>query len=287
MAIKDSTSVSRTRDHIFSPQRRKTLQIFGRFLRLITTLPARIRLSKRRPLRVLVDSSIRFHAVTHETAWIATGKSNWGNLPIETGFAARVPIHGVDCTSKSYTQIRYLAGIAHLARLGYVQLFTSAELGAEQFRQPTGRYSGYGYDDLNLFSDLSIPTIDGHVIDFENPKAKQLERVKKCTDPVFQSLVSVFGEKNSLDAYHVFTAVHFGMTCLLHLDFKLAENILRWRRQNSNLQLGTKVCLPQELGEEISLLPLDPRFLSWEGASFFVRPDLTSPDQKRRRPRKQ
>ncbi|MBI5422924.1 MAG: hypothetical protein HZA32_02475 [Opitutae bacterium] len=269
-----------------SPRRRVILQRFGRLLRFITTAPARFRLSRRKPIRVLLDTTIHFHAVTHETAWVSTGKTNWGTHPIETGFAARIPVHGLDCNAKSFEQIRFLPGIAHLARLGYVQLLTSAELLAEQFRQPAGRFSGYSSFDLNLLSGLDIRSVDGRIVDLADAQRKQLERVQACEDPLFLSLLSIFGQANSLDAYHVLTAVRHGLTCLLHIDFKLAKNFAEWRRKNPDQCLGTSVYLPTEFASAVHLLPMAPRWLSFEDSSFPVRPDLTIPGEARRRPQR-
>ena len=114
-------------------------------------------------LRMLVDNTVLYHAVTHETAWVSTGKSKWGPHDIDTGYAARIPVHPTNLYSREYRNICFLPGLAHLARLDLATLFTSAELKDEQFRQPSGRYRGYGYFDHSLFGDLNFASIDGHV----------------------------------------------------------------------------------------------------------------------------
>lgn len=108
-------------------------------------MQARIRLRSLPPIRLLVDNSVLAHAVTHETAWISTGQSLWGGVhPVETGYSARVRVHALDDQTETYRNICYLPGIAHLAKLGLIELCRSTELNAETDHQPIGRFRGYG-----------------------------------------------------------------------------------------------------------------------------------------------
>lgn len=102
----------------------------------VTTRSARSALSTDTPLRVLVDTTIHHHAITHESGWISTGTKLWGGeVPIEGGYVARIPVYRHDSDKAAYQDIKYLPGIIHLARLGYIQLLTSAELEAERESQ--------------------------------------------------------------------------------------------------------------------------------------------------------
>jgi len=244
-------------------------------------------MEKQTPPTILIDSSVLFHAVTHETTWVSTGTAKWGNaVEIDTGYAARVPVHAEESTADVYPHIKFLPGIAHLARLGHLRLMSSAELTAEQFRQPIGRFRGYGYDDLNLFEGISMESLDGNHYDLKDAKRKQLERVNSCTDPLFRQLLGVLGEKNSLDAYHIFTSERHQCFCFLHLDLKLDRLIQRQIRHPAWPALRTKVLLPSALGQELKLAPMSPRFLSYENVAFFSRPDLFIPGQMRRKPKR-
>ena len=122
----------------------------------LSTLPARLKLSTRTPLRILVDNTVLFHGITHETAWISMGKTKWGAHEVDTGYSARIPVRAPDRGSREYRSIRYLPGIAHLARAGRLQLMTSGELEVEQDYQPIGRFRGYGYFDLNIFRNVEF-----------------------------------------------------------------------------------------------------------------------------------
>jgi len=233
----------------------------------------------------LVDSSVLFHAITHETAWVSTGTAKWGNaVEIDTGYSARIPVHAEDCEAEVYAHIRFLPGLAHLARLGYLRLLTSAELAAEQFRQPAGRFYGYGFDGLNLFEGVRMESVDGKRFDLQDAKNKQIERIRNCADPLFRELVSVLGEKSSLDAYHILTAERHRCFCFLHMDLKLDRVVKQHARHPAIRRLTVKILLPSALGEELKLVPMSPRFLSFENLSLFSRPDLFVPGQMRRKP---
>src|SRR5262249_28230638 len=114
-----------------------------------------------KPLKILLDNSVLGFAVTHESAWISTGTKKWGGtVDIDTGYMARVPVHSAENRSEEYQNIRYLAGIAELAADGFLALHTSAELNGERWRQPLGRFKGYGWFDQSLFKGAQIATID-------------------------------------------------------------------------------------------------------------------------------
>jgi hypothetical protein len=182
--------------------KRKAFFRFGKMVRQHATAKAVKKVRDANPIRVLVDSSILAHAVTHESAWVSTGTTNWGPHQIDTGYSARVPVYAADSGKESFRQVQYLPGIAQVARLGFLELFTSAELGAEQDRQPAGRFHGYYLDDMNQFAGIAFKSVDGRQFDLKHAKAKQLRRVSECADPLFRSLVGILGEQNSLDAYH-------------------------------------------------------------------------------------
>ena len=253
----------------------------------LSTVPARMHLRHTGVLKILIDNSVLFHAVTHETGWISTGTKKWGPLDIETGYAARIPVHSPTNDKRVYNEVRYLAGIAHLARRGALQLFDSAELQAERFRQPMGRFRGYGYADLGLFNDVKIESIDdGLHLDLNDPKETQLKRVDSCSDPQFRSLLDLLGQRQSLDAYHVYTADKFDLFCFLHIDFPLEASIAQHASNPALASLKTKVLRPSQLGRLLGLLPIDTNILSYEGSSFPVHPELHWDTQARKRPKK-
>ncbi|MDP2694349.1 MAG: hypothetical protein Q8O58_05730 [Gallionella sp.] len=258
----------------------------------ISALPARLRLFRAGPISILVDNTVLFHAVTHETAWVSTGKSKWGPHDIDTGYAARIPVRHKDSDSRDYRNIKYLPGIAHLARMGQISLKTAGELALERFKQPVGRFHGYGMFDHNLFSDIDMAPLDGMPDMVMSPKwmnlpsieEQQHERLANSSDSLFRGLVKLLGPKNNQDAWHIRTAEVHGMFCFLTMDFKLCNNFNGRLEQEPIKSLRTKVMTPAQLGRYLRIFPVDPNLLSYTAASFPVRPDLHWPDEKRHGP---
>jgi hypothetical protein len=255
-----------------------------------STAKARRKLAGMPTLSILIDNTVLYHGVTHESAWIPTGTKLWGGKhPIETGYSARVPVHPYDAETREYKNIVYLAGLAHLAKIGAIKIFTSAELDDEQFRQPAGRYRGYGYFDLSLFPGR-LKSIDGIAFSVMGPsylnlpsaEAQQRERLSQNrTDKIYDGLVRALGEKNSQDAWHIYTADKYGMFCFLTMDFKLLNTLSAQSGSNVIRSLNTKVISPEELGKYLGIAPIPPILLSYRDASFRVRADLSLPDAKR------
>lgn len=258
----------------------------------LSTLRARARLSRIGPLSILVDNAVLFHAVTHETAWVSTGTTKWGPNDVETGYAARIPVRRKDGTSREYSNVSFLAGIAHLARHGRLSLFTSGELDVERFKQPAGRFSGYGIFDYNLFAGIDMKRADGvpdmvfgpRWMNLPSLAEQQRERLERSSNPLYLALVKQLGPKNNQDAWHIHTAEKHGMFCFLTMDFKLCKIVEARQHQELIRSLRTKVMTPLQLGKYLRLFPVDPRFLSYTNASYPVRADLHWPDGERRRP---
>lgn len=260
----------------------------------LLTFRARVRIRRTGPVSVLVDNTVLAHAVTHETAWVSTGTTEWGPNRVETGCSARIPVRRADANSREYRSISFLPGIAHLARLGLISLVTSGELELERFRQPSGRFSGYGYFDHSVFSGLEIKRVD-HLPDMmmdpewmnlPSIKDQQLRRLELNGDPLYRGLATELGPKNSLDAWHIRTAEVYGQFCFLTMDFSLCKNVIAREKREPFKSLRAKVMTPEQLGEYLGILPVNPRVLSYQDASYPVRPDLSWSDAKRHRPKK-
>lgn len=245
-------------------------------------------------LRILVDNTVLYHAVTHETGWVSTGAKSWGQQLRATGYAARMPVHAADIDTREYVNVCFLPGIAHLCRNGLVELVTSAELQDEQFRQPSGRYRGYGYFDHSLFGDLKVDSVDGYVFPTMGPayfglpsaEDQQRERIgQHRSHPAFDTLVRTLGPANSQDAWHIFTAEASGCFCFLTMDFKLIRTVAAQSGSAALKRLATRVMTPEMLGIELGLLRVPPHLFSYHDASFIVRSDISMPGSQRR-PRK-
>ncbi|EJT04941.1 hypothetical protein [Rhizobium sp. CCGE 510] len=240
---------------------------------------------------VLVDGSLLGHSITHETAWISTGTKKWGDVDIEGGYAARICVHGPDCDTEIYRNVTYMPGIAHLARKGLLELYTSAELEDEQARHPVGRFRGYGLMDHGLFRDIRMRSVDGYAFSTmgpgwltnSDPKAEQQARLAGSDDALYTSLLKKLGAKNNLDAWHIRTAERHNMFCFLTMDFSLKRLVDANAQKEPFRSLRTRVMTPVDLGRFLGLTPVPPAFFSYHDANWFVRSDLHWPDNTRRR----
>jgi hypothetical protein len=254
-----------------------------------TTVPAQKTL-RQKPLRVLVDNSTIGKSITYETGWVSTGPKKWGNQDIETGYAARVSVYGPQSDSSDYQNVLFIPGLAHLARKGFLELYTSAELQDEQFRQPSGRFRGYGSFDYSLLRDIPLKSLDGHTMPnmgpawMELPSAKeqQQERLARSSDPLYAALVKLLGQKNNLDAWHIATAERHHADYFLTMDYRLRRLVESLATKPPFNTLSVGVVTPAELGRKLQLRPISPLFFSYHGASWFVRSDLHWPDNRRR-----
>lgn len=257
-----------------------------------TTFPAQ-RVLRKKPLIVLVDNCTIGKAVTHETAWVSTGVSKWGELDTETGYAARICVYGPDSDSVDYRNVLFLPGIAYLARKGLLELCTSAELQDEQFRQPGGRFRGYGHFDYSLLDGINLRSLDGRILPVMGPswmalpsaEEQQQARLARSDDTLYAALVSHLGQKNSLDAWHIATAERYHADYFLTMDYKLKRLVDALSHKPPFDALKTRVVTPIDLGRQLHLTPVQPRFFSYHGASWFVRSDLHWSDNRRQRPK--
>lgn len=252
----------------------------------LATRGSRKTLSAERPLGVLVDNTVLDIAVTHEGKWITHSRG---------GHIARVPVYGRGNTSDRHRQASYLTGIAHLTRLGFLRLHQSAELLEEQFRQPSGRYRGYGYSDYSLFQGLQMESIDGWVFSAMGPKwmnhpshqEQQRKRIRQSEDALFQNLYGVLkqqlGEKCSQDAWHIRTAEQHGLFCFLTTDTSLLKACRSLARKEPLRSLKARVMTPEELGLQLGIRQVKPYLLSYNDADWFVRMDHTMPEERRRK----
>lgn len=259
-----------------------------------STWQATAKLKASGPVSILVDNNVLGHGVTHETSWINTDVSMWGGKhPINTGYAARIPVYADDDASEAYQNICMLPGLVHLARQGLFELKSSGELRAEQFHQPAGRFLGYGYFDFSLFGGVDIPSVDGLAFPTLGPshfklpssREQQLARIDAHGDRLYQALKTQLGDKNSLDAWHIRTAEAHNITYFLTMDFKLMRALQSCAKREPLKSLKTKVVTPVMLGAIYDLMAIPPKLYSYHGASFKVRPDLNWPHGKRNRPR--
>lgn len=234
-----------------------------------STAVARRMMKVDRPLLVLLDNTVLAHGLTHRTAWVSTGRKKWGNHQVDTGYAARMPIQPGE--PRFYASVKYLPGIVHLAKTGYISFYTSAELKAERFHQPMRRFRESGLFDYSLFSGIDIKSADGNAFPAIGPswfnlpcsREQQFSRLTDSNDLRFHALVQELGPKNSLDAWHIRTAERIGAFCFLTMDFSLMRTLRAQHGAKTVRTLTTRVLTPEQLGKELKLLPVEPHILSY------------------------
>jgi hypothetical protein len=99
-------------------------------------------------VRVLVDNSVRHHAVEHQSEWLDTGVKRWGGnsgININTGrlVSQNIPIKIKD--SKGGQQSKYIAALAIAHINGEWEANTTDALDLERLEQPGDRFWGKGY----------------------------------------------------------------------------------------------------------------------------------------------
>ncbi len=257
----------------------------------LATITARRKLVGSGAHRVLIDNTVLAYGVTHESAWISTGQAKAGDYSFDTGYLARIPVRSENDKSESGCSVRYLPGIAHLARRNYLSLITSSELTHEQFTQPAGRYLGYGYYDYSIFSGIKIDEICDPEFEFHfgpatsvpSLEAQREKRLGSIKDPLFHELVAVIGKGNSLDAWHIVTAERNDCYCFLTMDFSLIRILEAQARNATVMSLRTKVLTPEQFGKKFSIPPISPRLFSYHDATFPVEHGTNWAESRRRK----
>ena len=256
------------------------------FLLTRSTSEARGVLSRSEPVSILVDNTVLGLAITHETRWI-----NFKTF----GAAVRVPVYGIKNTSEQHQHASYLTGLIHLAKLGYLKHWVSAELLDEQFRQPIGRYRGYGLFDHSLYAGVKLESVDGHVLPTMGPKwmkmptaqQQQRARLAQSDNAVFSGLYKLLSEqlgpKCDQDAWHVATAEKHGLFCFLTTDKPLLLAAKGLSKKEPLRSLNTRIMSPIELGQHLGIHRVPPLLLSYGGKDAMVRTDYTMPHERRRK----
>lgn len=251
------------------------------------------KICKERSIKILVDTTIFQHSITHETAWVSTAEEFDGVI-YPTGYLARTPVHSGRSKSDRYRNVCFLPGIAHLAREGFISLLTSAELEQEAFRQPIGRFRGNGIYDYNILAGIAIHSVDGYAGSAVSGRllqnkvdhaAEQRDRIKRKGDNLYYILLKALGQSNSQDAWHLRTSEQHGCEYYLTMDFKFTKTVAAQANSDAIRMLRTKVVTPEQISKILKIKPINPNFFSYTDASFPVNTKWHMPDEQRRRRR--
>jgi hypothetical protein len=247
----------------------------------VAITPAAYKL-KKRPILILIDNCALGDAVTHETVWISTGTKMWGDIPFESGYSARIPVHSPENEQAAYNEVKYLIGIAELAKRSLIIVATSDLLRAERSWQPTGRFLGYGTNDLNVFANVKISDIGETYFDTLGGKEAVAAHLGCIEDEPFHTLKKFYEPNQSFDVWHLHTANIASAYCFLTTDRKFINKTRQAMKRKGFPQLGSLPMLPSELAKQIGLNPIHSFLVSYRNQVWAVRHDLSMPGGKRR-----
>jgi hypothetical protein len=244
---------------------------------------------KQNPLIVLIDNTVLRHATTHISGRVSSDD-------FQTFRSARIPVvdeqqianENNPKTIAMYESVKFLSGIAYLAEIGAIKLYTSALLQAEQNLQPSGRFRGYGYDDLNLLVGLiqnpidgySFSSITGNSFRFPYTKNDIKKFINDSGDDRYREILNVLSASDSQDAYHIRTAEKYEMFCFLTMDYALLEKLNKRKDNKAISSLVTKIWSPADLGHYLKLRPISPYFMSGYRADGPVYNEVNRAGQK-------
>lgn len=223
----------------------------------VSTRYARQELSIERPLKILVDNTVLAAGRVFSTAWFSTGTQRWGQYhEFDSGYLAPYPTHSPETHGRVYDHVSYLPGIIYLAERGYIELLTSFEMQQEQMHQPAGRYRVRGYFDHNLFGAIRMRSVDEDTVKGFDLWEKPQDRLRRCPKQPFLSIVQLFGERNNVDAWHLFTLLTYDIDLMLHIDHPLADFVKQHQSKPPISQLMGRVIMPMELAHRLRIEPI-------------------------------
>jgi hypothetical protein len=108
-------------------------------------------------MNVLLDSSVRHHAVALKGEWVETGEQLWGGkIPVQTGYLQTIEDGFPVRETRGGDQTRYIASIASKKEELGLKLHTTDALIFETLNKPIGQQFGSGYGDTSLFVGVTI-----------------------------------------------------------------------------------------------------------------------------------
>lgn len=232
------------------------------------TLTARSQLRKTGATpRILIDTDVIRSGVTHTNCWVDTGELLWGGrVSVKTGYRARIPKKVSD--DRQRTEKSYLPGIADLASTEFLDLYTYRQLEIEQWRQPIRAKTGDALG-VSIFKDVPIKRLEMLVpfrsslvhADIFPSKERQIELLQKIPDDEWREMQKTVGSVHLLDAFHLLTAHKNKIDFFLTMEKKFPNHIRTLKGQGKLSWITCELVNPSELGQRLSIRPVDIRLL--------------------------
>jgi hypothetical protein len=242
------------------------------------------------PLRILVDSDVRGHAIVAGTVWVDTSESHkldnfWADA--KTGYMA----------TKRYTpplfrrldinlELDCLAALTRVATSRKIAFYTCASLDSERSTQPNGRYRAMGWFDVDLFQKVDfkqlISEFDRHlnVKTFSNIIADKRVTLSSFDtlnslpshelDPEFLELRRILkGQSKEKDALHLLIAHKSTCPYFMTLDGPLLQHFNELGLNTSLPWLRTRVVKPSTLAKLLNIRPMNLEHLLLSEQNWF------------------
>lgn len=251
-----------------------------------STRRAKGRLALDGPVSVMIDNTCVRLGRTHVTARVSRGMQEWGGQPFEAFHTARTPRFDANDSSRLAHEIKFLAGIAHLAAMRYLNLYTYSLLLGEREYQGAGYYRELSYFDHNVFKNVEIPSFDrrsfelgaliGSPFSFQNnrpnPRKRLEDAVERNKDERFLELFAAFGShrKNSFDVHHIWFCEQNAIDYFLTTDKFILNKRTELLSRKTPFAFKTKIVSPSEWAAEYELYAVEPWKYSYVDNSWFV-----------------
>jgi len=223
-------------------------------------------------IKILIDNSVRQHAVALKGEWQSNGVQYWGGeIPIETG---KISSKLKSRQMKIGPQEGAIAALANEFLHNNIEAYTTDALSFETFHQPLGRFTGVNYGDFSLFSKIKykkINTLDdfSFCVPPDDIVGKLREHLNQSNNPLFLKIKNALPDKSSQDAWHLYCVGRFDLDIFLTTDSALIGQIKSISDENFKNELIKIVRTPEELCTD-----LDIRCFSEDEIICFAREDL-------------
>lgn len=218
-------------------------------------------------MNILVDNSVRHHAVALKGEWVDTGTVLWcGRIPIQTGYLRSHERGQPVRKSHGGDQTRYIASIASKVDELKLRFHTTDALTIEKMHLPAGKQSGTNYGDVSHFANMTfenhttLPELE-FAIPNQQPIVELRKEIEKQSDPVFSEIWSELKkikltDKSSQDAWHLYCAIKLRMDFFLTADSTLFGQVRSIPARIVRQRLAKLVARPFELCRHLEIEPL-------------------------------
>jgi hypothetical protein len=216
-------------------------------------------------MKILVDNSVRHHAIEHKGKWESMGAAMWGGkngIPVETGgiISTEHPINIKG--TKGGPQGGYIASLALAYRHDKWEAHTSDVIQFEQLNQPGNKFSSGNIGDFSWLREVKYKhnkTLDSFTfaipVDCPNDALRKFLASSNNQDyeHIRTALEQCGAKKSSQDAWHLHCVSLLTLDKFLTCDHALIGQIRSIADRALRQKLLGKVTLPMHLCKTLGL----------------------------------